>query len=977
MAQISLRAYLKEIDNLIERGLLDEAIAHSKHILASYPKAIDAYRILGKAFLEKHLYPEAGDLFQRVLAVVPDDFIAHIGMSIIREDEHNLDAAIWHMERAFDIQPSNAAIQDELRRLYGRRDGVQPPKVRLTRGALVRMYTRGNLQQQAIAEIKASLTENPGQVDLEIILARIYHQTNMLPEAAELCNKILKQLPYCYEANRILVDILSTTSRQKEAKAFQNRLSALDPYSAHLSAGAPVSSDVPDTIVQLEKLEYIPGQSESLQIDWSKDLEIQMEEPAEIKLPDWMESMQQETPPDPVARPEESFPAPSSSESEELFHTEDWEGTSMSSQSQKSPEEESAGKQEPAGGQLPDWLKAAGWQPSESSSEAEAGKTESEPEEEEPAPASLPDWLQSIAPVEETETSTPEPAEEAVFDFSSLFSDSSEEAKETPEKPTPPFEALATTAILPGFTFDDSDEIFEPPVVKPAVETPAVEDAFNGLTGEQPIEPEPSAPGDMPDWLSNFASAETPAETPADSTLPDWLHGLTGAQEEPASEEIPALDFEAEPASPAETPAESVESVETILEASVESVETVLAAPVETVETVLETPVEQSLEDTSPTAMEEQVQAPAETAAPAIDSIEDRGFTRILGTPEEEAPSEEPAKSDNDLPDWLKEFDQDSAPSMPSAAALESFLPPDWILPAEEEKTSAPQPEEVTPIEVNETVLKETSDDLMEWLRDLKPGAIAEPEEESPALDEVESASAIEEHPFTTGDLSTRLQQVGSFTMPAEEKTPFSTPFEIPDSPAAEEPLPEITLQDAIAATEEPSPAEPEPVPVEQQSPAASDTVISLESLFEEVSKPAAPEFTAAEGEEDFRFEEIVPLEEGEKSEYLDETPASEGDVVKPPAEEETVSVASLIEDIELASARKEAPQVEDEVIQELEPAAAGDAGLPTIDSLKADLEKNPEQAELWLKLGDLYSSSGQTRQALHAYTQAEKILMG
>ncbi len=93
-------------------------------------------------------------------------------------------------------------------------------------------------------------------------------------------------------------------------------------------------------------------------------------------------------------------------------------------------------------------------------------------------------------------------------------------------------------------------------------------------------------------------------------------------------------------------------------------------------------------------------------------------------------------------------------------------------------------------------------------------------------------------------------------------------------------------------------------------------------------------------------------------------------------AEEVTVSV-HLMEDIELASARKEAPQVEDEVIQEPEPAAAGDAGLPTIDSLKADLEKNPEQAELWLKLGDLYSSSGQTRQALHAYTQAEKILMG
>src|SRR5574338_926678 len=145
MAKIPLRAYLREIENLIERGEIEPAIAHAKNILRAYPKSIETYRLLGKAFLESQRYSEASDILQRVLSVVPDDFVSQIGMSIIREDEGNMDAAIWHMERAYEVQPFNPAVQDELRRLYGRRDGVQPPKIRMTRGSLVRMYTRNHI----------------------------------------------------------------------------------------------------------------------------------------------------------------------------------------------------------------------------------------------------------------------------------------------------------------------------------------------------------------------------------------------------------------------------------------------------------------------------------------------------------------------------------------------------------------------------------------------------------------------------------------------------------------------------------------------------------------------------------------------------------------------------------------------------------------------------------------------------------------
>jgi hypothetical protein len=71
-----------------------------------------------------------------------DDFVSQLGMSIIREDEGNLDAAIWHMERAFESKPANKAIQEKLRRIFGRRDGVEPQKSGLQEGALARMYSK-------------------------------------------------------------------------------------------------------------------------------------------------------------------------------------------------------------------------------------------------------------------------------------------------------------------------------------------------------------------------------------------------------------------------------------------------------------------------------------------------------------------------------------------------------------------------------------------------------------------------------------------------------------------------------------------------------------------------------------------------------------------------------------------------------------------------------------------------------------------
>ncbi len=230
MARISLRAYNREIEAMIDRNETDEAIIHCRTILKRYPKHVDTYRLMGKALLEAQRFGDASDVFHRVLSSVPDDFIAHLGMSIIREDEGNMDGAIWHMERSFEVQPSNAAIQVELRRLYGVRDGLTPQKIQLTRGALARMSAKSNLYSQAIAELRTALSDDPQRPDLQVLLASMYAQTGARMEAIETCNALLSKLPYCFEANRILAEILPETERSEQAQEFKDRLIEIDPY---------------------------------------------------------------------------------------------------------------------------------------------------------------------------------------------------------------------------------------------------------------------------------------------------------------------------------------------------------------------------------------------------------------------------------------------------------------------------------------------------------------------------------------------------------------------------------------------------------------------------------------------------------------------------------------------------------------------------------------------------------------------------
>ncbi len=498
MSKVALRVYNREIETLIDQNQIAEAAAHCQHILKTYPKHLETYRLLGKAYLEGRRLNDAADIFQRVLLALPDDFVSHLGMSLVRDEQKDLDGAIWHMERAFECRPSSAGVQSELRRLYGRRDGMEPPKIRLNRGALAQMYTKGGQFQQALTEIKAVLAEEPTRSDMKILQARAYFRAGMKVEATEVCTELLKQYPYNLDANRILVEILPGTSLAASVDTYRKRVNALDPYSALATTSIFDVESVPDNGISIERLEYDPGGFQSAA--WEVPATPVNVEPAATatpadEIPDWMQ---------------QAGWAPSTGEFQE--------GSVDFEEAQPA---QAAGP-DLAAAEIPDWLKAMA--PPGSSEPTTSSEQESFGQEDL-------DWLNGLAaPATETPAEAAAPLEFPAEEAQPVASE--------PDADQPDWLAGLGVAATGAAASDDLDWLGsvnaaqpEAPVAQPPAETS--DDNLDWLAGMSASQPQAE---ELPSFTDDAPAAS------ADNSL-DWLNTLGAPLEAaPASEEMPKAE---------------------------------------------------------------------------------------------------------------------------------------------------------------------------------------------------------------------------------------------------------------------------------------------------------------------------------------------------------------------------------------------------------------------------------------------------
>jgi len=250
--KIPLRQFYRNIDDYVINQAHKEAILYSKFLLKKYPKNIAVYQLLAKAYLDKKQFDLALLLFEKILEIDPDDFVSHIGISIISENFGNLERALESMQRAYEIQPSNESLQNEVIRLVREKDGFAPEKLRLTRGALIKMYSRSKLTEQAIAEAKLGIHEAPDRTDYKVHLTEMLLESGKFEESIESSLNILRDLPYCKPILNVVYNAFNRLDKENDADIYKTRLSELDPYFVFMKPETKSVNDIPDVAIMVE-----------------------------------------------------------------------------------------------------------------------------------------------------------------------------------------------------------------------------------------------------------------------------------------------------------------------------------------------------------------------------------------------------------------------------------------------------------------------------------------------------------------------------------------------------------------------------------------------------------------------------------------------------------------------------------------------------------------------------------------------------
>ena len=920
MAKVSLRGYNHEIEGMIENGQLDEAIAHCQHILKTYPMHVETYRLLGKSFLESKRYTDAADIFQRTLMAVPDDFVSHVGMSIIRDDEGKLDDAIWHMERAFEDQPSNPAIQGELRRLYGRRDGVEPSKIRLSRDALANMYSQGELFNQAIAEIRAVLAEDVNRPDLQVMLARAYYRAGRKVEAAEMAANLLKKYTYCMDALRILADVLPGTARSGDTQVYSQRLRMLDPYSSLVTDSTFNSNKVADSAVNLERLEYTEGSTPvTRQPDWASSLGIKMaDDKGPGSAPMWINAD------DTAKHPPAATPA--------------------SSESEKIPADSGKG--------VPDWMRSAGWQESSSKQQEGMAEYDSDQSEEPIAKAEIPDWLKSMAPqdmpqepagaessqaphVSKGETEGPDwlaglgiAAEEATLETPEPLTYGQDEGafpdwlKEPGDDTTAGKKAEFPLKEAENFPTQGPSNIPQPAPLSPAApipEKPAEgvplqdEDTPFQPTGvPKPLNIEDDAMG----WLENLAAKQGAKEEellikPSDRTeeIPEWLRSAGKQQPNPLAEQ------------PAPEPVEPIPSRPLKMDSSESEIRKDQPLEELTPQTPLAEGVDQLKIDNEAMVLQEDISTNQETSSEEILSTPEKPpetppdwiheLNKESTGPDEEI-SPETTEKDITISTWLRKKDVEEAlgkrqptPDLSQSATTPTEELPDWLKDLEQ------------PFSTDEKL--KTEGKLPEWLnKPSQPTASDMSPQKAPGVSQERDLSAWIDEEIPASELPT--------TRPTES------------SPEPEVPT---WLDERIPANETPSPTSPgDWIPVDEKLPLDSEPKITPEQLLPEVETTSQPRFPRGTG-------------------ILSTIPVKERDAELLTAAQDALGANKLNEAMQVYSKLIKKNRLLDEVIQDLREA----------------VYRFPVDTIVWQTLGDASMRANHLQDALDAYTKAEELL--
>jgi tetratricopeptide (TPR) repeat protein len=295
MARVSLQSMFDQARRSIEANDPERAIGLAEHILTEWPQSLEAYRILGEAYLASRQLDRAQNAFERVLQSDPENIPAHVGLGITFERQGRLDRAVPEFEQALEIKPDVPELRSQLLRLYADAWGNEHAQLRLSRAGLARLYAKGHMLPQAIAELNQVVEEQPHRLDTKVALAEALWGDGRIDEAQTTCREILAQHPEALKPNLIL-GYLHLKAGKSEGQTFWDTATKLDPYQAvarTMFDQLPVASTEEPTSTEWNEVEWHNRreQEQQQQVAATRPMEVALVPPSDPveTIDDWFE----------------------------------------------------------------------------------------------------------------------------------------------------------------------------------------------------------------------------------------------------------------------------------------------------------------------------------------------------------------------------------------------------------------------------------------------------------------------------------------------------------------------------------------------------------------------------------------------------------------------------------------------------------------------------------------------------------------
>jgi tetratricopeptide (TPR) repeat protein len=225
MAKTTFFEYLQNTEDAISSGRIDDAMTNCQHILAYFPDALEAQRLLGEIYLAKGQLKEAQHTFDWILVNDPENVVVYCDRALTCERLSDIDTALDCYQQAYELSRGNRQIRQKFNQLSTK---VGQQEFMFSRAGLARLYMRGDLLTQAEQEWEVVLNASPERLDARIGLLETCWREGAYDKVEQLATQILEEIPACLKALILLAHVTSTFNLERSRELIK-LAETLDP----------------------------------------------------------------------------------------------------------------------------------------------------------------------------------------------------------------------------------------------------------------------------------------------------------------------------------------------------------------------------------------------------------------------------------------------------------------------------------------------------------------------------------------------------------------------------------------------------------------------------------------------------------------------------------------------------------------------------------------------------------------------------